>query len=81
MDKYINISNLVTHVSEMSPSYAVQSWLRDYKRNVFKKSAGGEVNLPRGSLLLSKCCKNYQAKESGACTELYKLFSFIFRLT
>lgn len=30
VDKYINISNLVTHVSEMSPSYAVQSWLRDY---------------------------------------------------
>lgn len=35
MEKYINISDIVGKVSEMTPGYAVQSWLRDYSNLEF----------------------------------------------
>lgn len=37
MENYINISDIVGRVSDMSPSYAVQSWLRDDKTLEFLK--------------------------------------------
>lgn len=30
MDKYISLTTIVGRVSELNPSYAIQSWLRDY---------------------------------------------------